>query len=227
MMMFEAPRASRRVIFTVGLLIVTFAMSSSVVQAGAVTCWKAPPSEPLSATYRVTVDGVSIPVYTARSVHGGDYAFALFDFNGTVKVAVTARNGAGLSHAIIRPRFVPVSSMIEGDSLTFVLDSPRKLSIEPSGINNPLLIFANRPETNPPKQGDPNVVYFGPGIHKPERISLKTGQTLYLAGGAVVKGAVIARKADHIRICGRGILDGTEWPWLKGPAGQFVGLHDC
>jgi hypothetical protein len=51
-----------------------------------------------------------------------------------------------------------------------------------------LLLFANRPENNPPKHGDPNVVYFGPGIHKPERIALKAGQTLYLAGGAVVKG---------------------------------------
>ena len=44
------------------------------------------------------------------------------------------------------------------------------------------------------------------------------GTTVYLAGGAVVKGAIIARNADHIRICGRGILDGTDWPWLKGPA---------
>ena len=30
--------------------------------------------EPLASAYRVTVDGVSIPVYTAKSVHGGDYA---------------------------------------------------------------------------------------------------------------------------------------------------------
>ena len=40
----------------------------------------------------MTVDGISIPVYTARSVHGGDYAFATFDFTGVVKVAVTAGN---------------------------------------------------------------------------------------------------------------------------------------
>ena len=86
------------------------------------------------------------------------------------------------------------------------------LSIEPDGINGPLLLFANNPEINPPKEGDPGVIYFGPGIHKPNRIILKTGQTLYLAGGAVVKGAVIVRKADHIRICGRASLTAPTGP---------------
>ena len=141
---------------------------------------------------------------------------------------MTARsvNGLSLSRVIIRPKSARIVSRTQGDTLTFTLDSPRKLSIEPDGINGPLLLFANRPEHNPPKHGDPSVVYFGPGIHRPERIVLRTGQTLYLAGGAVVKGAIIARNADHIRICGRGILDGTDWPWLKGPASHMVGIQD-
>ena len=198
----------------------------NVVNGGEVTCWSAPEGEPLSQAYRVTVEGKPVPVYTARSVHGGDYAFASFDFTSSVKVVVAARAGTGLSRLVIRPRSAQISSQVEGDTLTFTLDAPRKLSIEPDGINGPLLLFANRPESNPPRPGDPNVVYFGPGIHKPERITLKAGQTLYLAGGAVVKGAIIAHNADHIRICGRGILDGTDWPWLKGPAGHLVGVQD-
>jgi hypothetical protein len=199
-----------------------------VVGAGEVTCWSAPAGEPLSPAYRVTVDEKSVPVYTAKSVHGGDYAFATFDFTGAVKVRVVmaaTRRHDGRA-VIIRPTSARIGGRLDGDVLSFTLDGPRKLSIEPDGIVGPLLLFANRPESRPPKPGDPKVVYFGPGIHKPERIVLKTGQTLYLAGGAVVKGAVIARHADHIRIGGRGILDGTDWPWTRGPAGQMVGIQD-
>ena len=41
-------------------------------------------------------------------------------------------------------------------------------------------------------------------------------QTLYLAGGAVVKGGVLAQ-GENIRIVGRGILDGSDYEWRKGP----------
>ena len=228
MMTIPALRASRTAIAMAGFMLAAVLSPGSDGKAGEVTSWKAPEGEQLSSRYRVTVDGISVPVYTARSVHGGDYAFATFDFTGAVNVAVTAKteSGPSLLRAVIRPKSARILSQTQGDTLTFTLDSPRKLSIEPDGINGPLLLFANRPEHDPPKQGDPSVVYFGPGIHKPERIVLKAGQTLYLAGGAVVKGAIIARQADHIRICGRGILDGTDWPWLKGPAGQMVGIQD-
>jgi len=210
------------------LMLAAAVAPGSAGKAGEVTVWKAPAGERLSSVYDLTVDGISVPVYTAQGVHGGDYAFATFDFTGAVNVAVTARteSGLSLSRAVIRPISARIASQTQSDTLTFALDSPRKLSIEPDGIHGPLLLFAGRPETNPPRQGDSSVVYFGPGIHKPERIVLKAGQTLYLAGGAVVKGAIIARNADHIRIRGRGILDGTDWPWLKGPAGHMVGIQD-
>jgi polygalacturonase len=74
---------------------------------------------------------------------------------------------------------------------------------------------------NPPKQGDPSVVYFGPGIHKPTRIDLTAGQTLYIAGRAIVKSAVTST-GDNIRIMGRGILCGNDWPHSKGPTARMV-----
>ena len=65
-----------------------------------------------------------------------------------------------------------------------------------------------------------NVIYFGPGIHKPERIALSSGQTLYIAGGAIVKGGV-AISGDNIKIKGRGILCGNDWPWRNGPGSMI------
>jgi polygalacturonase len=51
------------------------------------------------------------------------------------------------------------------------------------------------------------VVYFGPGVHRPGPITLKDNQTLYLAGGAVVYGAING-SPRHAKVLGRGILDG-------------------
>jgi hypothetical protein len=57
------------------------------------------------------------------------------------------------------------------------------------------------------------VLYYGPGIHHVDGglglLRLKSGQTLYLAPGAVLRARLLAEDAANIRICGRGILEGT------------------
>lgn len=126
---------------------------------------------------------------------------------------------------MIRPLSAGIEPKIEGNSFTFTLNKPCKLSIEPEGRIEPLLIFANAPEVNPPNEDDPNVIYFGPGIHKPEKINLSSGQTLYLAGGAIVKGGVDVTGND-IKIKGRGILCGNDWPWRNGP-GSMIRIKEA
>ena len=84
---------------------------------------------------------------------------------------------------------------------------PGQIVFEPDGKNGPLLLFANPPEATPPDKNDPNVKYFGPGLHRADAIQLTDNQTLYLAPGAVVQGGIHAR-GTNITIRGRGILDG-------------------
>ncbi|MBN2130313.1 MAG: hypothetical protein JW741_12495, partial [Sedimentisphaerales bacterium] len=103
---------------------------------------------------------------------------------------------------------------------------PCKLSIEPDGKKGPLLLFANPLEIDAPQPDTEGVVYFAPGVHKPERIVLHSNQTLYLAGGAVVHAEVLA-EGNNIRICGRGILDGSDWEWRKGPVGNLIAIRNC
>ena len=62
-----------------------------------------------------------------------------------------------------------------------------------------------------PKAGDPNVLYFGPGVHRPGKIELKSGETVYIAGGAVVYTAIGGRGVSGVRILGRGIIDTSEF----------------
>lgn len=199
-----------------------------------VVTYPAPAGEALSGDYHVTAGGQPVAAYTARTLdppfankewdYGGPYAFASFDTGGPVVVRVTSKRP--LRDTVVRPASAGVKTRVVDDhTLELSLDGPRKLSVEPDGKKGPLLLFANPLETDAPKPGDPNVVYFGPGVHKPEKVILKGGQTLYLAGGAVVK-AEVRVQGTHVRIKGRGILDGSDWEWRHGPLGYLIGIHD-
>jgi hypothetical protein len=198
-----------------------------------VVTYAAPEGEPISTDYAVWADGRPVAVFTARTLdapfagkewdYGGPYSFANFDLAGPVTVRITSPKR--LRDTIIRPTSAGVRLRVEDDhTLLLTLDGPRKISVEPDGRKGPLLLFANPVEVAPPKPGDAGVIYFGPGIHRPGRIDVTNGQALYLAGGAVVKGAVAANGAN-IRIFGRGILDGSEYEWRKGPYNVTLGIH--
>jgi hypothetical protein len=188
--------------------------------------------EAISADYDVSVAGQPVAVYTARVLdppfdktgrdYGGPYSFANFDLAGTVAVRIVSPRS--LAHAVVRPSTAVARLVHEGDhSLVLTLAGPRQFSVEPDGKQGPLLLFANPLEKHPPKAGAPGVVYFGPGIHKLGHIALTSNQTLYLADGAVVKGGVSA-EGSNIRIAGRGILDGSDWEWQKGPTPYAIGI---
>jgi hypothetical protein len=192
--------------------------------AGA-TLYPAPEGSKLSADYAVFVDGRPAAAYAATThLRDGKYSFAYFDFSGSVTVSV--RSALPLAKCRILPLCAGVAPRVRGDTLEFTLSRPVDLSIEPDGPNSPLLLFTNPPEEGAPKPGDPNVVYFGPGVHRAGVIRLASHQTLYLAGGSVVKGAIEARGED-ITVCGRGILSGEDWPWNKGPAEYMAGFEGC
>lgn len=197
---------------------------------GEVVVYPTPPGERLSEDYRVSVAGQEVAVYTARTLdppfagkgwdYGGPYSFVNFDTDGPVEVQITSPKN--LKNTVIRPAYPDVAIRVVNEhEIVVTLPGPRKISIEPEGKRGPLLLFANALEKDPPKANDPNVIYFGPGVHKPERIVLTSHQTLYLAGGAVVKGGVLA-EGDHIKITGRGILDGSDWEWQKGPTPTVI-----
>ena len=60
------------------------------------------------------------------------------------------------------------------------------------------------------------MIYIGPGEWDIEFITLKQGQTLYLAGGSVVHGVVSANFTKDVTVCGRGILDGSRFEGWQG-----------
>ncbi len=200
-----------------------FCLASAAFSA--VTRYPAPAPIRLSSDYTVLADGLPIDVYTATThLRDGKYSYAYFDFSGSVTVSIKSK--FPFTKCRVLPLSAGVVSQVTGDSLEFTLDKPQDLSIEPNGPNSPLLLFTNPPEKNVPNPGDPNVIYFGPGIHQAGLIRLASHQTLYLAGGSVVEGAIESNGVD-ITIGGRGILVGDEWPWHKGPAQDMAHFKGC
>ncbi len=195
------------------------------VFAGVTVC-SAPLGEAVTGDYAVEVNGKPVDVYAAQSeFFEGDYYFASFDFAGKVEIRVTS--AAALDNVVIQP--VRSAVRIErrvSKEITLSADAPFRISIERNGRIKPLLLFGNAEERDAPRPGDPNVVYFAPGVHRPGKIVLTDNQTLYLAGGAIVKGCVHAKGAN-ITIRGRGILGGEESPRFQGPGRYLLDCQDC
>jgi hypothetical protein len=198
-----------------------------------VATYPAPAEETLSTDFKVWAEGKKVDVYTARVLdppfagkdwdYGGAYSFANFDVSGAFTLRITSPRS--LRNTIVRPQSPAVKlTLADEHTLLLKLNGPRKISIEPDGKKGPLLLFANPIEKDPPKANDAGVIYFGPGTHKAGLITVRDNQTLYLAGGAVVHGAVAVR-GSNIRICGRGILDGSDYAWREGPHPYTIGIN--
>jgi len=73
---------------------------------------------------------------------------------------------------------------------------------------NPLFVCADPPKPNIPS----GAAYFGPGIHEIGQLyKPQNGQTVYLDGGAWVKGNIDIRGLDNVKIIGPGVLSGEMW----------------
>ncbi|MEV0223362.1 glycosyl hydrolase family 28 protein [Streptomyces sp. NPDC050704] len=133
---------------------------------------------------------------------------ASLDFSGTVEVEVTSSKGT-IGDARIRPLSYDIEHEVSGDTITFSLTEPRNLSIEIDGnLYDNLQLHANPIEARRPAEDDPDVIYFGPGIHTVPNnvVMVPSGKTVYLAGGAVLKARVEFNKVENARLLGRGII---------------------
>lgn len=132
------------------------------------------------------------------------------DFASPVEVSVV-KNSGSFQQARLRPSSYSIAPTVKGNEITFTLTEPRKVSVEfDDDIYHNLFVFANPPDTDIPDAEAENVRYFGPGIHHAGHIPIQSGETVYLAGGAVVYGYFKTDKLNNVTVRGRGILCGAE-----------------
>ena len=155
-------------------------------------------------TYSVKVDEVK-----GAKHHVETASLAYFDFDGEVEVSVIFNKGI-VEKGRVRPLSYNIKPEVSDNKLLFKLDKPRNLSVEVNGdIFHNLHLFANPIDENKPKKlKDKNLVYFAPGIHKfqGDTLEIASGKTVYIAGGAVVKGCLKIRDANDVKVYGRGII---------------------
>jgi hypothetical protein len=215
---------------------------------GSATVWPAPRGEELSARFSVRVEGESPPVHLLRVAPGDpdlrwkamddkagsaryfeEAGFVTFDMTGTVTVEVDC--GVPVRSARLLPSAPRIAARIDGRTVAFELRGPGHVTLE---VNDDwvhsLHLFANPPETEPPREGDPDVIFFGPGVHEVGHLAVGSGTTVYVAGGAVVRGVIgqaepygisgysglktyaptFQLEGRGICVRGRGIIDGSR-----------------
>ena len=189
----------------------------------------------VSAEWRAALDGRALPVLSATAWRGekapdvdpgGNYGFLSFDWTApaTLEVTTSAAFARDLSTAAVRPAGAPVEVVSRGrDRLVLLVARPCTFSVEPNEYERPLFVFADPPARDVPDLASPRVKAFGPGVHRVpgDVVKLGSGETLYLARGAVLQAAVYGTGED-LRVCGRGILDGGRWAPKKGPRYAFL-----
>lgn len=157
-------------------------------------------------TYLVKVDEVRDTKH-----HVEKASMSIFDFSGIVEVAVTYKKGM-VNVAKVRPLSYDIPFRIKENTVLFSLDRPRNLSVEVNGdIFHNLHLFANPIENNIPDKNEPDVIYYGPGVHALEDGVLKvpSGKTVYLARGAVLMGRILIEDVQDVKVLGRGIVNYT------------------
>lgn len=185
-------------------------------------------------------------------------SFAIFDFSGSVNIKITPRPDLieNIEKLMIRPLSLNIKPSWNGKELSFQLNKPADITIDLQGDGmHALHLFTNFPETDIPDPDDPNVLYYGPGIHEVDQIKLKSDQTLYLAGGAVLlpnpkkipELKLVLRGIEYVRgesmvqiydahnviIRGRGIIsaarsisNGTKAQIIRAADAENISFHD-
>ena len=126
-----------------------------------------------------------------------------------VEIAVTYNKGE-IDSARVRPLSYDIPFTIEGNTLQFSLGKPANLSVEVNGdIFHNLHLFANPLDTFKVDKKNPDLIYFGPGIHRFEggEFRIPSGKTVYVAGGAVMMGRMLIENVHDVKLLGRGIID--------------------
>jgi hypothetical protein len=201
--------------------------------------YRAPAEEIPADDFAVVIDG--LPVFTHRArvsaypvnqflrpyqrpLEQTELAsFASWEMSAPVEVEV--QSFRPVNSVIVRPRSAGVVPETDGDFIRFTIRRPGQYVVEVNDYHKALHLFADPPERDIPDPADPDVTYFGPGVHCAGLVPVRSGQTVYLAAGAVVYGAILAEHEHDITVCGRGILDGSRFD--RYDLTSLLCFYDC
>ena len=106
----------------------------------------------------------------------------------------------------VRPLKQGIRPALTEGCIRFEAPVPAKLSVEPSDRGAlPVFLFLFTAEESVPTGAQ--VHRLEAGEHFMDSLELHSGDTLYLAEGAILHAPLIAMDAENVTVCGRGIID--------------------
>ncbi len=159
-------------------------------------------------------------VYAMNAMHNTNNSKSTswinFSFKKPVNVKVTVLY-KDIDFSQVLPRKLNiVTEKVTERSVEFTITETGHYSVEfEEGIviEHPLLIFANPLEEDVPNKMDEDVIYFESGYHEiGDNYIIPSNKTVYIEGGAYIKGQFAASDANSIKIRGRGIVSGEDYP---------------
>jgi len=205
------------------------------------TLYEGPKTMVTSSTASIQVNGEDLFVYDVMVNHEhiwnantipSNTPMAYFDFEGEVTIDIEM---PGLSkpveNAVVMPASHGIVPQVSNGRVTFTIDKPGFYTVVYNDdVNKATHIFANPLEKDIPDKDDPNVIFIEPGHWSLDAIMLKSDQTLYISGGAVINSVIIADNAVNVTIRGRGMIDGSDFPGHNQPGAYArvpIDIRNC
>ncbi len=127
------------------------------------------------------------------------------------------------AEVILRPLSAGITPTVQGNVLTFSAPIPSKLSLELQGGEElPVFFFLYAPEEAPTGE---HIITYPAGEHAVDELVLSSGDTLYLAEGAILHAHLVTVGSENVTVCGRGILDIDGEYSRKGR--RMTHLYEC
>lgn len=181
--------------------------SASAVEKPAesrVETYQYPRISPRAEEFSFKANGEDVFVYQTTAG-----PFAAFSCEGPIEIEVELPEGIG--NISVSPKRHGIKPKIEGNKVSFQIPGPMLFAIMVDGMPE-LYVYANPLENNRPDPENANVKYFKAGqVYEVGHLQLEDNETLYVEGGAIIRGSVFAKSAENVKISGFGVLDGSYY----------------
>lgn len=173
-----------------------------------------------SQIYSVAVAGKDVACLDA-----GKADFASWEMSQPGEIVIRVDGDA--TGATISPLSRNIRPEVNGGTIAFPITEPGHLCVILPN-RKPLFLYIDGPDAEVPEPGGCQVRYFGGHrVYDAGQIELFSGDTLYIERGSVLRGNIVCRNADGVRICGNGILDGSYYDDATGEFIRSIVFENC
>ncbi len=203
----------------------------------------------VSSDWRLFADGIEVPVYAAPVTRGGPHSFAQVCYEGDEPIAFRAVRSGDLHGVEILPKSAGVEGVAREGEARFEIGRTGHYTLLADGdIAQPLTVSVC-PIREVRRPQDVKGLYFAPGLHEIDTFDFSSGDTIYLAPGAVVtarkhppeetplderdwagqknyRTCLMARDCAQVTVEGYGILDFSCLDWHERSPLVFLQCRD-